>query len=45
VIYSLPPACTSAVVNGVTYERCGDTWYAPRFHGHRVEYVVVAPPE
>jgi hypothetical protein len=27
-----------------TNERCGGTWYVPRFHGHRIEYVVVAPP-
>jgi len=45
VVYELPPTtCTSTVVNGVTYQQCGDTWYKPEFTGTTVSYVVVSPP-
>jgi len=44
VIYSLPPACTTLVVNGITYRRCSSTWYRPVYSGNQVVYEVVAPP-
>lgn len=45
VVYELPPTtCTSTVVNGITYQQCGDTWYKPEFTGTTVSYVVVSPP-
>jgi hypothetical protein len=44
VVYRLPPSCTSAIVNGVTYQQCGSTWYQPQYAGSNVTYVVVNPP-
>ncbi len=44
VVYSIPPSCQTTVVNGVTYEQCGDTWYAPQLSGSSASYVVVNPP-
>lgn len=44
VVYSVPPSCSTVVVNGISYSQCGSTWYAPRYSGTTVEYVVVNPP-
>jgi hypothetical protein len=44
IVYSLPPACTNVVVNGLTYHQCGSSWYQPRYSGTQVTYVVVNPP-
>jgi len=44
IVYSLPPSCTTVVVDGITYERCGSTWYKPRYVGSSVEYMVVNSP-
>lgn len=44
VVNTLPPSCTSAVVNGIAYQRCGSTWYQPQYAGSNVTYVVVNPP-
>ena len=44
IIYTLPPACSRVVVNGVTYEHCGDVWYRPVYRGNQVVYEIVAPP-
>lgn len=41
---TLPEACETVVVSGVTYERCGATWYQPQYVGNRTVYAVVAPP-
>ena len=44
-VYELPSTtCTSTVVNGITYQQCGSTWYKPEFTGTTVSYVVVSPP-
>jgi hypothetical protein len=32
------------VVGGITYEECGGVWYAPRYSGNDVVYVVVDSP-
>jgi hypothetical protein len=32
------------MVNGLTYQQCGSTWYQPQFAGTSTTYVVVAPP-
>jgi hypothetical protein len=45
VVYALPPACGTTVVNGISYYTCDGTWYQPQFVGQSVEYVVVAPPQ
>ena len=44
IVYTLPPACSVAVVNGITYQNCGGTWYQPRYAGTTVQYVVVTAP-
>ena len=45
VVYSLPPSCTVTVVNGISYQNCGGTWYEPQFSGTSVEYTVVSAPQ
>jgi hypothetical protein len=44
VVNTLPTSCVATVVNGVTYQQCGSSWYEPRFYGSSVEYVVVNAP-
>ena len=44
VVYSLPPSCSSVVVNGIGYQQCGSAWYQPQYAGSNVTYVVVNPP-
>jgi len=44
VVYSVPPSCSTVIVNGISYSQCGSTWYAPRYYGTSVQYVVVNPP-
>jgi hypothetical protein len=44
VVYSLPSDCVVSVVNGITYEQCGSTWYQPQFSGTDTTYIVVDPP-
>jgi hypothetical protein len=44
IVHTIPPSCTAAVVNGVTYQHCGSTWYQPQFVGTSASYVVVAAP-
>jgi hypothetical protein len=44
IVYSVPPSCSTVIVNGISYSQCGSTWYAPRYSGTTVEYVVVNPP-
>jgi hypothetical protein len=44
IVYSLPPACSMVVVNGISYQNCGGTWYQPQYMGTQVSYVVVNPP-
>ena len=43
-VYALPPACTVVMINGLTYQQCGSTWYQPQFVGTTTAYVVVAAP-
>ncbi|WP_158497822.1 hypothetical protein [Pseudoxanthomonas suwonensis] len=44
VVYSLPPSCTVATFDNVTYQQCGDAWYRPQYVGTSVQYIVVDPP-
>jgi hypothetical protein len=41
---AMPPSCKMVAVNGLTYQRCGNTWYQPQYAGSQVNYVVVNPP-
>jgi hypothetical protein len=43
-VQTLPPSCTAAVVNGVTYQKCGSIWYQAQVSGTTTTYVVVNPP-
>jgi hypothetical protein len=44
VVNSVPPNCAPVNYNGMTYQRCGNTWYQPQYSGPNVQYVVIAPP-
>jgi hypothetical protein len=44
VVHTLPPSCTVVMVNGLTYQNCGGTWYQPQFVGTTTTYVVVTAP-
>jgi len=44
IVNSVPPSCTTVMVNGLTYQQCGSTWYQPQFVGSSTSYVVVAAP-
>jgi hypothetical protein len=44
IVSSLPPDCTTVVVNGFSYRQCGNTWYQPQISGSSTTYVVVNNP-
>ncbi len=44
IVHSIPPNCSTVVVNGISYSQCGSTWYQPQYVGSSVQYVVVNPP-
>jgi len=44
MVYTLPPACSTVVVNGIAYSQCGSVWYQPQYVGSTVQYVVINPP-
>jgi hypothetical protein len=44
IVNSVPPSCTSVIVNGLAYQQCGSTWYQPQFSGTATTYIVVNPP-
>jgi hypothetical protein len=44
VVSTLPPSCTSIVVNGVAYQQCGGAYYRPSYAGTTINYTVVNPP-
>jgi hypothetical protein len=44
IAYSLPPACSSVIIGGLTYRDCSGVWYAPRYSGSDVVYVDVGDP-
>jgi hypothetical protein len=44
IVHSLPPSCSVVIVNGLTYQHCGSSWYQPQFVGTSTTYVVVNPP-
>jgi hypothetical protein len=43
-VHSLPPNCVHEVYGGVTYRRCDDVWYEPRYEDVGIRYVVVERP-
>jgi hypothetical protein len=44
IVHTLPPGCTSVMVNGFAYQECGTTWYQPQISGGSTTYIVVNPP-
>lgn len=44
IVNSIPPDCSTVIVNGISYSQCGNTWYQPQYYGSSVQYVVVNPP-
>lgn len=44
IVASLPPNCTTIIVNGLAYQHCGGTYYQPRYSGSTVTYIVVTKP-
>ena len=44
IVHSLPPSCSTVIVNGFAYQQCGSTWYQPQLSGTTTTYVVVNPP-
>jgi hypothetical protein len=44
VVHTLPPSCSTMIVNGIAYQQCGSTWYQPQFSGGTTTYVVVNAP-
>jgi hypothetical protein len=44
IVHSVPPSCSTVIVNGLTYQQCGSTWYQPQFAGTTTTYIVVNPP-
>jgi hypothetical protein len=44
VVNTLPPSCSSVIVGGIAYQRCGSSWYQPQMSGANVTYIVVNPP-
>jgi len=45
IAYSIPPTCSTAFVNDVSYYQCGSTWYQPQYVGTDLQYQVVSPPQ
>jgi len=44
IVNTLPPSCAPVAANGVTYQKCGSTYYQPQFSGGNATYVIVNPP-
>lgn len=44
VVASVPKSCVPVLVNGISYQQCGSTWYQPQYVGTSVQYVVVVAP-
>lgn len=44
IVNTVPPSCSTVIVNGISYSQCGSTWYQPQYSGSTVQYVVVNPP-
>jgi hypothetical protein len=44
IVASVPPNCSTVMVNGFAYQQCGNTWYQPQISGSSTTYVVVNPP-
>ena len=43
-VYNVPPNYLYEEYGGLTYRRCGDVWYQPRYEDVGVRFVVVKRP-
>jgi hypothetical protein len=43
-VNTVPPGCTTTIINGMAYQQCGSTWYQPQYQGSNVTYIVVNQP-
>ena len=43
MVPSLPPGCTSTVINGVNYFSCAGVYYRAGFQGNNIVYIVSVP--
>ena len=43
-VASVPKTCVPVLINGISYQQCGSTWYQPQYVGTNVQYVVVVAP-
>jgi hypothetical protein len=43
-VASVPKTCVPVLVNGISYQQCGSTWYQPQYIGTTLQYVVVGAP-
>lgn len=41
---TMPTTCISVMVDGITYRKCGNTYYKPFYHGNTLVYEVVRSP-
>jgi hypothetical protein len=44
IVNTVPSGCMVTVINGISYQQCGSTWYQPQYAGGGVQYVVVGRP-
>ena len=44
MVNTLPPWCSTVIVNGFAYQQCGSSWYQPQISGGSTTYIVVNPP-
>jgi hypothetical protein len=44
MVNTLPPSCSTVIVNGFAYQQCGSMWYQPQLSGGSTTYVVINPP-
>lgn len=40
----VPANCVPVIINGISYQQCGSTWYQPQYVGTTLQYVVVVAP-
>jgi hypothetical protein len=41
---TMPSTCTTIVVGGISYRRCGNSYYQPFYEGDTLVYKVVPSP-
>jgi hypothetical protein len=44
IVNTLPPSCSTIIVNGFSYMQCGSTWYQPQISPTSTTYIVVNAP-